>query len=77
MKDYGKAVKNLLQGENLERLQIEGKPYFSWRPCECCSGLKGGDRYRAIGFSAATGAETELRYDLCPGCAGYVMQESD
>jgi len=43
------------------------EPHFSWRQCECCKSLLGGDRYR---METLVGSEI-FEYEFCVDCLYY------
>lgn len=45
-------------------------PWFSWRACECCGSILGGDRYHATGYNPKT--KEAYCYEVCVDCIYYV-----
>lgn len=45
------------------------EPYFSWRSCDCCGGMLGGNREHATGWNPTTKEIQE--YEVCQNCIYY------
>lgn len=50
-------------------LEDEAEPYFSWRPCECCSSGLGGDREN---YQFATESGELFEAEICSDCVYYL-----
>jgi hypothetical protein len=46
--------------------EMMDEPYFSWRSCECCGGMLGGNREHATGYNPTTKEIQE--YEVCSNC---------
>lgn len=70
--DYERRVDDFFKREgitNLSAVDNQADSHFSWRPCDCCRRLLGGEREMASGWNPTTGEVQE--YEVCFDCLYY------
>ena len=75
--EYQESVANFLKKNNVRAgchspKDVESEAFFSWRPCECCKQLLGGDR-ETYNFAQENGETFEA--EICLDCVYYLAYD--